>query len=389
MSTPDESSRDPLPRSGSVRRRIASAALLVISLGVALLGAELVVRLTIADEIVLFPRYHAAARYGEYTLRRLRPDSTFWHTSADGRWKFETNSRGFREIREFDYDKPQGLIRILSLGDSHTQGFEVRQEQTFSAVAQRCLRARGIRAEVINTGISGFSTAEELVFLEQEGVRYDPDFVVVGFYGNDFRDNVKAGLFDLEHGELVVRERKHTPGVRVLAVHNEIALLRWLSEHSYLYSLALNTAWETAKKLLQLRSVAEYAIPVGAVENFQQDLVMALFERMRRFTREKGIRLVVLDIPRLPENGRLVSSVADDLAAGLAANSDAFLHSRDVLGDTQDLSQLHVPHGHRHISEYTHRAFGAAIAERIAAALAAESGRASATLPAECRNAAR
>ena len=37
-------------------------------------------------------------------------------------------------------EKPDGGFRVLSLGDSHTVGFEVRQEHTFSEVLERFLR---------------------------------------------------------------------------------------------------------------------------------------------------------------------------------------------------------------------------------------------------------
>src|SRR5438874_1371459 len=102
---------------------------------------------------------------------------------------------------------PTGTLRVLSLGDSHTQGYEVRQEATFSAVLERYLRSHGVRAEVLNAGVSGYSTAEELAFLENEGYRYQPDVVVVAFYANDFEDNLKADLFGLDKGRLV--EHKH------------------------------------------------------------------------------------------------------------------------------------------------------------------------------------
>ena len=67
------------------------------------------------------------------------------------------------------------------MGVSNTQGFEVRQEHTFSAVSERYLRREGTSAEVINAGVSGFSTAEALVLLENEGINDKPDVVVLGF----------------------------------------------------------------------------------------------------------------------------------------------------------------------------------------------------------------
>src|SRR5262245_39965519 len=62
---------------------------------VALLLAELAFRLLLGYSIVLFPRNHAAAQYGPYTLRRMTPNTVFWHQSIDGAWRFNINNKGF------------------------------------------------------------------------------------------------------------------------------------------------------------------------------------------------------------------------------------------------------------------------------------------------------
>ena len=181
-------------RAGSSRIRRAAVNALVAgaALAVALGACELAVRTVYKSANVLYPRYHTDYRYGPYTIRGIRPNSQFWHTSVDGPWKFVTNNRGFRDTRNFGYAKPAGALRVLVLGDSQTQGYEARQEATYSAALERYLARKGILAQVLNAGVSGFSTAEELVFLENEGYRYQPDVVVLGFYANDFEDNLRA-----------------------------------------------------------------------------------------------------------------------------------------------------------------------------------------------------
>ncbi|RMH35933.1 MAG: hypothetical protein D6690_07585, partial [Nitrospirae bacterium] len=229
---------------------LKNAAALAVGLVFACVVGEGVVRMFLSDEIVLFPRFHTDAHYGDYVLRRLRPNTEFTHRSIDGIWEFHTNNKGFRDFEPYQYEKPKGQIRVLVLGDSHTEGFEVRQDHTFSHLLRKILRLKGLKAQVLNTGVSGFSTAEELVFLEQEGVKYSPDVVVVGFFANDFSDNLKAGLFRLKDGYLVESSRNHIPGVKYLNVINEIGLFRWLSQHSYFYSFVFNGVWNLAKKAL-------------------------------------------------------------------------------------------------------------------------------------------
>ena len=199
-----------------IRNLLINFSILILALVTIFIIAEFVVRLFYKDETVLFPRYHTGAQYGQFTLRKMRPNSEFWHTSSDGSWKFTINKQGFRNFKDFEYEKPEGTIRIISLGDSHTQGYEVRQDYTFSAIIEKYLNNQGYNAEVINAGVSGFSTAEELLFLENEGIKYKPDFIVLGFYANDFQDNIKANLFILqENGNLGIQKKEHIPGVKI------------------------------------------------------------------------------------------------------------------------------------------------------------------------------
>ncbi len=56
--------------------------------------------------------------------------------------------------------KPQETIRILALGDSLTEGYNIPAQASYPAVLQRKLHAKGrTHVEVINAGISGATTA--------------------------------------------------------------------------------------------------------------------------------------------------------------------------------------------------------------------------------------
>lgn len=366
MNQPQESSGD--TKWG--KRWAANGLLLCLVIAFCLGVGEGLVR-GFVSRIVLFPRYHTDAVYGEFTLRRLRPNMEFWHTSADGSWKFITNAQGFRDVEDYSYEKPDGVLRVLSLGDSQTQGFEVRQDQTFSEISERFLKEHGFKAQVFNTGISGFGMAEQLAFLENEGIKYKPDVVLVGFYANDFEDNIKAGLFALENGTLVVKKTTHIPGVRILNIINEIALNRWLSENSYLYSLTLNTVWNWSKRLLLTRAEArlqtEFSIRTEEITEYNRDLMVRLLERLYAFCREHGIRLIILDVPRRRRlRGPMVeSSVPPNLIPAFRANSDIFLPAETVFAKFRREADIHMPNGQNHISEYGHRELGLAAGRAI------------------------
>jgi hypothetical protein len=320
----------------------------------------------------LFPRYHTDVKYGQFTIRRIRPNIEFWHTSVDGSWKFVTNKQGFRNDRDFSYEKPKGTIRVLSLGDSQTQGYEVGQDQTFSAVAAKYLSQRGYSIEVMNAGVSGFSTAEEVVLLENEGIRYRPDFVILGFFANDFEDNLKADLFKLQDdGTLTVNKFEHIPGVRIQNAIYDVPGIKFLSENSYFYSLVFNTVWDAVKDRAANRAT-EYAVPTKQeFSQHQTALGLALLKRMGDFCHEHQAKFIILDIPRMEGQRDFASSFPTSVLPSVKPLADGYIDSPALLADYQRVVEVHRPHGHRHISDFTHAVLGVAAAKKIEQFLAA------------------
>lgn len=352
------------------KRVLSLTLLLFVSFAVAGLIGEAVIRLTIKDQIVLFPRYHTDATYGEFRIRRFRPNSKFRHTSVDGTWQFETNDKGFRNQANHSYVRNNDKFRIMSLGDSHTAGYEVAQNETYSAVLEDMLIKRGIDAEVMNTGISGFGTAEELVFFENEGLRYSPDIVILGFYANDMQDNVRAGLFSLQENNLKLEKKEHLPGVRIQNLLNSFFLVRWLSENSYFFSFTFNSIYEIAKTALtsatKEKAQTEYAIPVGDFTDYEYALTAALIHQLFQLCQDNNIELIILDIPAPTNVNQIRSSVPDSLRSSFIKDSNFLIDSRVVLSPLITKSiPVHVEHGHRHISAETHRIFAEALFSEI------------------------
>ena len=368
-----------------MKRFLANTGLTLFTLAFAFGVGEVAVRLLYKDSVGLFPRYHTDYQYGPYLIRGIRPNSEFWHTSADGSWKFVTNNKGFRNDEDFDYERPANTLRVLTLGDSHTQGYEVRQESTYSAVLQRFLTRDGGNVQVLNAGVSGFSTAEALVLLENEGVKYGPDAVVLGFFANDFEDNLKAGLFGLDGGHLTERAFEHVPGVRAQNLIYSLPPVRWLGENSYFYSLLFNGVWDFFKERLAREATAEaatgdsgdspaaggpeYAIPTTSVFTAHQiELAAALIERMHRFCTQRGIRFIAVDVPFFGDGPySYTSSVPAELADKLHAAGIEYISSDQVFADFEGAAELHVQHGQRHITEFTHTMLGLAIGQRLTA----------------------
>jgi hypothetical protein len=220
--------------------------------------------------------------------------------------------------------------------------------------------------QVLNAGVSGFSTAEELVFLENEGIKFDPDFVVLGFYANDFEDNIKAGLFQLgTDGTLSIAKQAHVPGVRAQDLVNAVPMTEWLGENSYFYSMLFNGVYQFFKTRLAddaNEAVAEYAVPTKTeVSSYESALTVALLERMYEFCRLRGIPLVILDVPRLSSE----TSMPPELKARIAELSDAYIDSGELLSTYYRVTRLHRPHGSQHITDFSHLILGVAAARQI------------------------
>lgn len=360
---------------------VGNLVLLIVVFLVSTLLAEFVVRLLYKDTTVLFPRYHTSAKYGEYTIRKIRPNSSFTHTSIDGTWHFKTNSQGFRNDVDFEYEKPPEKFRVVSIGDSHTQGYECHQNYTYSKIIERYLIKAGYDAEVFNTGVSGFSTAEALVLLEQELVKYKPDVVVLGFFANDYVDNLKAGLFELDsNNELIVRRKVHIPGVKIQNIIYALPGIKWLSENSYLYSILFNNTWRYFKKKLRDSKKKEVIagntdkepnnndeIAVAAetkYSNYEVNLAAALIERIYEISREFDAIFIIIDIPRVNKQDSILPSVVSEVEESFVNNSDGLV-SHEVLLPYKDVARIHLRRGHRHISEFTHSLLGVEAAKQI------------------------
>lgn len=101
------------------------------------------------------------------------------------------NSAGLRDSREFGAKLP-GMRRILVLGDSFAMGHSVEERETFVRLVEDGLDATVGRPEftLLNSGVPGFSTRQELAYLRSRGFALDPDAVVLAmFVGNDIADN--------------------------------------------------------------------------------------------------------------------------------------------------------------------------------------------------------
>lgn len=103
-----------------------------------------------------------------------------------GRYEMVINAAGIRSDREFGFNKPPNVTRIIVCGDSMAAGQFVSNDQRFSELLER--RHRGL--EVLNIALEGSGTDQQVLLYEHVGLRYEHDAVVLLPFLQNIRRNL-------------------------------------------------------------------------------------------------------------------------------------------------------------------------------------------------------
>ncbi len=125
----------------------------------------------------------------------LRPGASAWEADEGLAWT-RINSHGYRD-RERTAIKPWNVYRVAVLGDSYTEARQVEMDKMFTSLAEDELNRRHCcgerKVEVLNFGIPGYGTGQELLLLRERVWNFCPDMIVLQFYsGNDIFNNHRA-----------------------------------------------------------------------------------------------------------------------------------------------------------------------------------------------------
>jgi HEAT repeat protein len=96
----------------------------------------------------------------------------------------EFNADGVRD-RRHGVEKPEGVSRVVFLGDSVTLGAEVAPAEAYPQALQARLDEDGRAIEVFNVALWGWSTRQERIAYRTIARKYAPDLVVLAVCLND------------------------------------------------------------------------------------------------------------------------------------------------------------------------------------------------------------
>ncbi|MGI9107796.1 MAG: SGNH/GDSL hydrolase family protein [Pyrinomonadaceae bacterium] len=163
----------------------------------ALLLAALLCGLLIAETALRFVGFSYPVFYTIDTVRgyALEAGVSGWYRK-EGTAFVRINSDGLRD-REHTKAKPANTFRIALIGDSYAEALQVPLEDAFwvrmEGRLQTCAALAGKNLEIINFGVSGYSTAQELLTLREKAWDYAPDLILLAMTtNNDITDNLRA-----------------------------------------------------------------------------------------------------------------------------------------------------------------------------------------------------
>ena len=185
-------------------RRSTKLLVIFVSILFALLVGEVALRLI----GYTYPVFYTTDEARGYALR---PCMQGWYRKENEVY-IKINCAGLRD-REHSLQKPPDTYRIAIVGDSYAEALQVPLEDAFWAVLENKLQAcpafDGRKVEVINFGVSGYGTAQELLTLEQEVWAYQPDMVLLAVTtNNDITDNSRPLKKTDEIPYFVLRDNK-------------------------------------------------------------------------------------------------------------------------------------------------------------------------------------
>lgn len=201
-----------------------------------------------------------------------------WQQKWDGEfYVFDSDALGWPPWEEFNADgvrdrthaaeKPEGVRRIVFLGDSVTLGDHIRAEEAFPQQIAARLEKQARPVEVFNVAMLGWSTRQERIAYRRIARRYRPDDVVLAVCLNDIAE---------------LQNNLGRPRPWIMALHRRSALVR----------MVVHAQWREIANVEELFGRKDSQKVRQAMLRFYDEV-----RALREETRADGARFAVVVFP--------------------------------------------------------------------------------------------
>lgn len=250
---------------------------------------------------IFFPQKLYTFQFDDKLIYKLTPNvDTVHYYKAEFNAKFTTNSKGIVGEEEYLYEKENEKYRIIMLGDSFIEARQVENNEKASWLLENNLRKKRFNVDVINMGVSGYGTDQEVYYLISEGLKYNPNLVILNiFVGNDISETAKDDVYKLENDSLVKNKVKIATYRKVWASirrHSHVA--SFFSENFLKPLIFKKTKNKEGLKEIPIRFLNN--LDNSSDSNYEKNAlekVGLLIKKMKNTLELNNIKLLVVIIP--------------------------------------------------------------------------------------------
>ncbi len=259
---------------------------------------------------------------------------------------------------------------VVVLGDSHTEAFQVDDNQKFVSIAEQLLRQRGLKMDLHNLGASGATLADYAYIAPFVHRRYDPTLVVVQIEQSDFGDEG----FDQRRVNHFILQNNALQLVHIPLLDSGPTAGRWLRRSLALVNYGYFRYEQIHTRQASSDARGEHSIDAHSARPDQTPGIASLELQALRDA-YAGVPVIVLVLPEVPKisNHQIVREDRDYVALVQTVLGVANWSVLDPANGFRDLAaQGRLPRGFAntlpgegHLNTNGHAVVGASLAARI------------------------
>ena len=187
-----------------------------------------------------------------------------------------TNSKGIRAQDEYPYERNPAKKRIIIIGDSFAMGALNGDKEIFSFFLGQMLS----NVEVLNLGVGGYGHDQMLLKLKEEGIKYNPDMVILLYLQLDNHRNILS-FRDYAKPRYILKNNKLILNNSPIDTPEEI--IKKEKFQSYFWDLLNIMVYKIKEKL-------------GLIQKEEEELAIALIKEMENTCSNINAKFLVVSL---------------------------------------------------------------------------------------------